>query len=106
MCGNQITEREKERERGRMGMESSAIPFFAMVVMELAQVGLMVAAEAAMATGMTAFTFITYSNLLACLILIPTSILIHRYVCYYPIECGMLLSYRARYDIVSNRHFF
>ncbi|XP_019157997.1 PREDICTED: WAT1-related protein At5g40230-like [Ipomoea nil] len=60
-----------------MGMES-AIPFLAMVVTKLAQVGLMVAAEAAMATGMTAFTFITYSNLLACLILIPSSLLMNR----------------------------
>ncbi|OIT36062.1 PREDICTED: WAT1-related protein At4g15540-like isoform X1 [Nicotiana attenuata] len=56
----------------------SAVPFIAMVVQQLAQVGSMVAAKVAMSTGMTPFTFTFYSSAFSTLILIPLSFLLHR----------------------------
>lgn len=66
-------------ERERMEMKS-AVPFLAMVAVQFAQVALMVVSKKAMATGITNFTFVFYSNAIASLILLPSSFLIHRYI--------------------------
>ncbi|XP_057774643.1 WAT1-related protein At3g28050-like isoform X4 [Salvia miltiorrhiza] len=50
----------------------------AMVVVQFAQVGFMLAAEAAIANGMTTFAFISYSNIFAALILLPLCFSIYR----------------------------
>ncbi|XP_059316560.1 WAT1-related protein At5g40240-like [Lycium ferocissimum] len=60
-----------------MKMES-ALPFVAMVIQQLAQVGLMVASKAVTSAGLTTFTFTFYSSALSTLILIPLSFLVHR----------------------------
>ncbi|XP_024989651.1 WAT1-related protein At3g28050-like [Cynara cardunculus var. scolymus] len=56
----------------------SALPFVAMVVGQIAQVGLTLAGKKAIATGMHNFSYVFYSNALASLILLPASFLIHR----------------------------
>lgn len=58
----------------------TAVPFIAMVVQQLAQIGSMVAAKVAMSSGMTPFTFTFYSSAFSTLILIPLSFLLHRYL--------------------------
>nr|GEU69737.1 serine/arginine-rich splicing factor RSZ21A [Tanacetum cinerariifolium] len=55
-----------------------ALPFVGMVVSYAAQVGLMLAAQKAIATGMHTFSFIFYSNVLAFFILRPAAFLVHR----------------------------
>ncbi|KAK4429863.1 WAT1-related protein [Sesamum alatum] len=62
-----------------MGMES-ALPYVLMVVAQFAQVGLMIAGKVAMSNGMTTFTFVTYSNGLGSLVLLPFSIFIYRFL--------------------------
>ncbi|KAL0357956.1 UNVERIFIED_CONTAM: WAT1-related protein [Sesamum calycinum] len=62
-----------------MGMEN-AIPYVLMVIVQFAQVGLMIAGKAAMSNGMTTFTFIFYSNGLGSLVLLPFSIFIYRFL--------------------------
>ncbi|KAK3041759.1 hypothetical protein RJ639_000275 [Escallonia herrerae] len=72
----------------------TALPFVGMVVVQFAQVGLMVVSKKAMASGMTNFTFVFYSNALAALILLPLSFLIHRSnrpPLTFPVLCGFLL---------------
>ncbi|KAK2994500.1 hypothetical protein RJ640_029459 [Escallonia rubra] len=72
----------------------TALPFAGMVVVQFAQVGLMVVSKKAMASGMTNFTFVFYSNALAALILLPLSFLIHRSnrpPLTFPVLCGFLL---------------
>ncbi|KAL8035756.1 hypothetical protein ABFS82_12G114500 [Erythranthe guttata] len=61
-----------------MGMENAVVPYVGMVVVQIAQVGLMVAGKIAMSTGMTTFAFIFYSNALASLILLPITFFIYR----------------------------
>ncbi|MCD7445912.1 hypothetical protein HAX54_024612 [Datura stramonium] len=56
----------------------SAGPFVAMVVQQLAQVGLMEAAKMAMSTGITTFAFTFYSSAFSTIILIPLSFFVHR----------------------------
>ena len=56
-----------------------ALPFVALVVGQVAQVGLTLAAQKAIATGMHTFSFIFYSNALTSLILLPAAFLVHRY---------------------------
>ncbi|EYU29714.1 hypothetical protein MIMGU_mgv11b0196342mg, partial [Erythranthe guttata] len=60
-----------------MGMENAVVPYVGMVVVQIAQVGLMVAGKIAMSTGMTTFAFIFYSNALASLILLPITFFIY-----------------------------
>ncbi|KAG8366183.1 hypothetical protein BUALT_Bualt17G0050100 [Buddleja alternifolia] len=60
-----------------MGMEN-ALTYVGMVMVQLAQVGLMIAGKMAMANGMTTFTFTFYSNAFASLILLPISFFIYR----------------------------
>ncbi|KAL0336180.1 UNVERIFIED_CONTAM: WAT1-related protein [Sesamum radiatum] len=62
-----------------MGMEN-AVPYVLMVIVQFAQVGLMIAGKAAMSNGMTTFTFIFYSNGLGSLVLLPFSIFIYRFL--------------------------
>ncbi|XP_059316563.1 WAT1-related protein At5g40240-like [Lycium ferocissimum] len=60
-------------------MEMTAVlPFMAMIVQQLAQVGSVVAAKEAMSTGMTTFTFTFYSSAFSTLLLIPLSFILHR----------------------------
>ncbi|KAJ8569827.1 hypothetical protein K7X08_006404 [Anisodus acutangulus] len=56
----------------------SAVPFIAMVIQQLAQVGLMVACKVVTSAGLTTFTFTFYSSFLSTLILIPLSFFLHR----------------------------
>ncbi|CAA0833103.1 WAT1-related protein [Striga hermonthica] len=58
--------------------ESEATPYFGMVLSTTAQVGLIVISKRAMATGMTNYTFVAFSNALAAAILLPVSLLVHR----------------------------
>ncbi|XP_059649731.1 WAT1-related protein At5g40230-like isoform X2 [Cornus florida] len=58
----------------------SVVPFVGMVMVQVAQVGLMIVGKEAMSDGMTNFTFVFYSNSLASLVLLPTSFLIHSYL--------------------------
>ncbi|CAI0627492.1 unnamed protein product [Linum tenue] len=53
-------------------------PFVAMVMAECAQVGLMIVSKEAMSQGMSSFIFVLYSNSLACLVLLPASLIYHR----------------------------
>ncbi|XP_020420187.1 WAT1-related protein At3g28050 isoform X2 [Prunus persica] len=64
-----------------MGMKSSLVelvPFAAMVMVEIMDVGLTTLSKAAMSRGMSHFVFVVYSNALATLILLPSSFIIHR----------------------------
>ncbi|KAL3654111.1 hypothetical protein CASFOL_003792 [Castilleja foliolosa] len=62
-----------------MGMMiENAGPYVGMVIVQFAQVGLMIAAKVAMANGMTTFIFVSYSNALSSLILLPLSFFIYR----------------------------
>ncbi|PON98897.1 Plant-drug/metabolite exporter [Trema orientale] len=54
------------------------LPTVGMVMAECAQVGLMIFSKAAMSDGMSNLVFIFYSNALAALILLPSSLLFHR----------------------------
>ncbi|MCD9645045.1 hypothetical protein HAX54_033698 [Datura stramonium] len=60
-----------------MKMES-ALPFIAMVIQQIAQVGLMVASQVVNNAGLTTFTFLFYSSFFSTLILIPFSYFLHR----------------------------
>ncbi|TXG53329.1 hypothetical protein EZV62_022498 [Acer yangbiense] len=54
------------------------VPFAAMVVAEVVDVGLTTLSKAAMSKGMSHFVFVVYSNALASLILLPFSFFINR----------------------------
>ncbi|XP_062110253.1 WAT1-related protein At3g28050-like [Humulus lupulus] len=54
------------------------LPAVGMLMAECAQVGLMMVSKAAMSDGMSNIIFIFYSNALASLILLPSSLLFHR----------------------------
>ncbi|KAL0385582.1 UNVERIFIED_CONTAM: WAT1-related protein [Sesamum radiatum] len=62
-----------------MEMEN-AVPYVLMVIVQFAQVGLMMAGKVAMSNGMTTFTFISYSNGLGSLVLLPFSVFIYRFL--------------------------
>ncbi|XP_042006845.1 WAT1-related protein At3g28050-like [Salvia splendens] len=60
-----------------MGLaEHAATPYLGMVLASTAQVGLIIISKSALASGMTNYTFVAYSNALAALILLPLSLLI------------------------------
>ncbi|KAG6405670.1 hypothetical protein SASPL_133262 [Salvia splendens] len=62
-----------------MGLaEHDATPYLGMVLASTAQVGLIIISKSALASGMTNYTFVAYSNALAALILLPLSLLVHR----------------------------
>ena len=63
----------------KMGMKKVALPFVGMVMAEFAQVGLMIVGKQAMSKGMSNLVFIFYSNAFASLILLPSSLLFHRF---------------------------
>lgn len=60
-------------------LEGTATPFLGMVLSTTAQVGLIIISKKAMASGMTNYTFVAYSNALAALLLLPLSLILHRY---------------------------
>ncbi|KAG6407910.1 hypothetical protein SASPL_130910 [Salvia splendens] len=65
---------------GEMGLaEHAATPYLGMVLASTAQVGLIIISKSALASGMTNYTFVAYSNALAALILLPLSLLVHRW---------------------------
>ncbi|KAJ0895826.1 hypothetical protein HanRHA438_Chr08g0327621 [Helianthus annuus] len=55
-----------------------ALPFLAMMVAQVSQVGLTLAGKKAIETGMHNFSYVFYSNALTCLVLLPSAFLIHR----------------------------
>ncbi|XP_052173823.1 WAT1-related protein At3g28050-like [Diospyros lotus] len=62
-----------------MGMSRGGLaPYVAMVGMEVAKGGLVIAAKEAVLSGMRSFGFVFFSNALATLLLLPSSFLIHR----------------------------
>ncbi|XP_059658542.1 WAT1-related protein At3g28050-like [Cornus florida] len=61
-----------------MRSSKNVLPFVGMVISQCIVVGTMIAGKAAMSSGMTNFTFVSYSNAIASLILLPSSFLIHR----------------------------
>ncbi|KAL2519508.1 WAT1-related protein [Abeliophyllum distichum] len=76
-----------------MGIES-VFPYVGMVIVQFAQVGLMIASKVAMSNGMTTFTFAFYSNALASLILLPISFCLYRSArppLFYTFLCGFFL---------------
>ncbi|GAB2280424.1 hypothetical protein Dimus_015057 [Dionaea muscipula] len=58
-------------------MESAA-PYLGMIMAECAQVGLIILSKQALASGMSSFVFVSYSNALASLVLLPTALFLHR----------------------------
>ncbi|KAI3817561.1 hypothetical protein L1987_11356 [Smallanthus sonchifolius] len=56
----------------------SALPFAAMVVVQIAQVGLTLAGKKAIETGMNNLTYIFYTNAIASLLLLPPAFFIYR----------------------------
>lgn len=55
------------------------LPFAAMVMIEIADVGLTTISKSAMSRGMSRFVFVVYSNTLGAIILLPYSLIISRY---------------------------
>ncbi|GAA0145311.1 hypothetical protein LIER_36106 [Lithospermum erythrorhizon] len=51
---------------------TESLPYIGMILSQCAQVGLIILSKQAMASGMTNFTFVFYSNALATLILLPS----------------------------------
>ncbi|XP_035540099.1 WAT1-related protein At5g40240-like isoform X2 [Juglans regia] len=75
-------------------MESAALPFVGMMMVECAQVGLMIVGKVAMSRGMNNLIFIFYSNALASFILLPTSLFFHgseRPPITFSLLCGFFL---------------
>jgi len=70
-----------------------ALPYMAMVVAQVSQVGLTLAGKKAIETGMQNFSYVFYSNALTCLVLLPAAFLIHRYVL-----CACVLSASDKHD--------
>ncbi|KAJ9187991.1 hypothetical protein P3X46_003395 [Hevea brasiliensis] len=71
-----------------------SLPFVGMVMAECAQVGLIIVSKAVMSKGMSSFIFICYSNALASLILLLSSLLFHRSQrppLTFSIVCGFFL---------------
>lgn len=61
-------------------MGKLTLPFVGMIMAEFAQVGLIILSKQVMAQGMTNFIFIFYSNSIGALLLLPISLLIHRFL--------------------------
>lgn len=59
-------------------MKEGVVYVGCMIIVQLAQVGQLVAGKKAILTGMTNFTFVFYSNALASLVLLPSSFFFHR----------------------------
>ncbi|XP_042052140.1 WAT1-related protein At3g28050-like isoform X2 [Salvia splendens] len=60
-----------------MGM-MEALPYIGMVVVQFAQVVMLLAAETAIANGMTTFAFLSYSNIFSAILLLPICFSIYR----------------------------
>ncbi|RAL40027.1 hypothetical protein DM860_008167 [Cuscuta australis] len=76
-----------------MKMEG-ALPYVGMISNQFAQVGLMIVGKAAMSSGMTNFTFVFYSNLLAALLLLLPAFLFQgstRPPLSFSLICGFFL---------------
>ncbi|KAI9073421.1 hypothetical protein K1719_017489 [Acacia pycnantha] len=54
------------------------LPFLGMVMAECAQVGLIIVSKKVMSQGMSSLVFVFFSNSLAALLLLPSSLLVHR----------------------------
>lgn len=57
-----------------------SIPFVGMVMVECLDVGMTTISKAAMSKGMSHFVFVVYSNALASLILLPSSLFLTRFI--------------------------
>ncbi|KAG9154091.1 hypothetical protein Leryth_000588 [Lithospermum erythrorhizon] len=68
---------KEEEEEPKIKMER-ALPYVGMVIMQCAQVGLLVACKVAMSNGMSTFTFAFYSNTMSFLILVPVCYVTYR----------------------------
>lgn len=79
-----------------MGTKKKAVPFVGMVLVEVAQVGLMIISKQVMREGMSSLVFVLYSNALASLILLPSSLLFHFHRYFVP---SLLISH------ISNFYF-
>ncbi|XP_074309824.1 WAT1-related protein At3g28050-like [Silene latifolia] len=72
-------------------MGSEAGPYIGMIIAECCQVGLLLISKQAFTlTGMSNFVFVTYSNALASLILLPFSFFFHRSVSRPPLTFSLL----------------
>ncbi|KAG6781610.1 hypothetical protein POTOM_014521 [Populus tomentosa] len=61
-----------------MGVKVAVLPIVGMIMAECAQAGRMIAGKAAMSNGMSSFVFVLYSNTIASIILLPSSLIFHR----------------------------
>ncbi|KAJ6934455.1 WAT1-related protein [Populus alba x Populus x berolinensis] len=61
-----------------MGVKVAVLPIVGMIMAECAQAGRMIAGKAAMSNGMSSFVFVLYSNAIASIILLPSSLIFHR----------------------------
>ncbi|CAK7336458.1 unnamed protein product [Dovyalis caffra] len=61
-----------------MERKITVLPILGMIMAECAQAGRMIAGKEAMSDGMNSFVFVFYSNAIASLILLPSSLLFHR----------------------------
>ncbi|KAL6577861.1 hypothetical protein OROMI_010189 [Orobanche minor] len=68
-------------------LDSEATPYLCMVLASTAQVGLIIISKRAMASGMTNYTFVAYSNALAAILLLPLSLIVHRSSNRSPLTC-------------------
>lgn len=64
-------------KNGVMGMDNT-LPYLAMVFVQFAQVGMLIAEKVATANGMSTFTFTFYSNAAGSIILLPICFFIYR----------------------------
>jgi len=62
----------------KMGVKVAVLPIVGMIMAECAQAGRMMAGKAAMSNGMSSFVFVLYSNTIASIILLPSSLIFHR----------------------------
>ncbi|CAN1852768.1 WAT1-related protein At3g28050 [Linum perenne] len=66
-----------------------------MIMAECAQVGLMIVSKQVMSQGMSSFIFVLYSNFLASLVILPFSLIFHRFdrrpPITFPILCGIFV---------------
>ena len=55
-----------------------ALPYIGMVVVQFAQVVMLLAAETAISNGMTTFAFLSYANIFSAILLLPICFSIYR----------------------------
>ncbi|KAL5987607.1 hypothetical protein ACLOJK_035357 [Asimina triloba] len=67
-----------------------AVPYAAMVVVEMLDVGLTTLSKRAMSAGMSHFVYVVYSNILASFLLLPSSFFLHTRRKHPPLTFGLL----------------